>query len=247
MFQVIHRGFTLIELLVVISIIALLIALLLPALGAAMEAANRVKCLSNARQLATGAGAYDAEMGQLPPYRYNVRTNPYASPKPDNPTQDEGLRLLRLTDYIPVEAMACPVGGASQGQGPQYFDGSTPNMDYMYWGAFPAPNSPGNKYSWLEEESFTYQMSSPGKRILITGRMVDESVNWPRWSNHEDDKVHEVPLTDGNGNEIGGYTPIKSKGGSVAFNDAHAAWHDVEDWNQIYHKRDIAWPGPGTW
>lgn len=162
------RAFTLVELLVVIAIIGVLVALLLPAIQAAREAARRMSCANNVKQLSLAMLNYESALKRFPPsidttvrtashYRWSAQARilPYIeqSGLAEGFDFDQDYHNVMLGDQLlkatRIAALICP----SEARDEQRFGDTGAPSDYLLnyavncgtWKVLdPATNTPGD-------------------------------------------------------------------------------------------------------
>jgi prepilin-type N-terminal cleavage/methylation domain-containing protein len=100
-----RSGFTLVELLVVIAIIGILVALLLPAVQSAREAARRMQCSNNIKQMALAMHSHHDAKGHFPHGTYNYLDDTGNTPAPYTGSQDRRCWLHDLLPYVEQQSL----------------------------------------------------------------------------------------------------------------------------------------------
>lgn len=240
-----RSGFTLVELLVVIAIIGVLIALLLPAVQQAREAARRMQCSNNLKQLGIGFHNFHDTFGYLPPAALR---NEYASfypllfPYLEQGNIAEQLDLAaKMTDgdnyaFINTDAAAVPMLLCPSRRSGTQISELGAATDYAIT---------GNRESTNECDRLDADNATPGLHysalILAKGGTIDGDGRLQNWRSQTD----FASITDGLSNtSILGekYVPTSNINGHANEGDGTLYYWHISDWKTWMIIRNSKFP-----
>ncbi|PAY17943.1 general secretion pathway protein GspG [Rhodopirellula sp. SM50] len=160
-----NRGFTLVELLVVIAIIGILVGLLLPAVQAAREAARRMSCSNNFKQIGLAIHNYHSAYKQIPTHGTGTNEEPANSYWRTSVVSNRVRlsALVPITAFIEQQALWDHISNPSQ----QRTDGG---LQSPPWNAM-GPTADQIQYiPWVTEVPTFRCPSDPGTGLPALGR-----------------------------------------------------------------------------
>jgi prepilin-type N-terminal cleavage/methylation domain-containing protein len=220
-----RSGFTMVELLVVIAIIAILIALLLPAVQKVREAAARMQCQSNMRQLALAVHSYHDVKRLFPTYNGLARPMGDTVWKDGNPKGIYGSWIVHILPYIEQDVLYKKIEDDVKKHG----NGAWAMYDQGYWITPPSGPVMGD--------------APPGYRYFNYGDL-DPGV--PGYWDYTGCVLTEVATTDGNGYTIYTLEWVPPPTWNPGTPGSPAGWYQLDPTNSPpgYNSPDGWYHGP---